>query len=47
MDLAAGEADGKRKPERVDDGVDFRRQSAARAPDRLFAAVFLSAPALC
>ena len=46
MNLTAGEADNERIAERVDDGVDFRRQSAARAPDGLVAP-FFGAPALC
>jgi hypothetical protein len=33
--------------ERVDDGVDLRRQAAARAADGLALAVFFWAPALC
>jgi len=47
VDLSAGEADRPRIAERVDDGVDLGRRSAARAPDRFLAAVFLGAPALC
>jgi hypothetical protein len=33
--------------ERIDGRVDFRRQSATRAADRLILAVFFWAPALC
>ena len=47
VDLAAGETNGERQAERVDDDVDFRGQSAARSADRFLAAVFLGAPALC
>ena len=46
VDLTAGEAHGERIAERIDDGVDFRRQPAARAADGLVAP-FLCAPALC
>ena len=46
VDLSGGQADDERVAERVDDDVDFRRQPAARAPDRLVA-VFFDAPALC
>ncbi len=47
VDLSARQADRQRITERVDDGVDLGRQSAARPPDRFLAAVFLGAPALC
>ncbi len=47
VNLTAGQADRQRIAERVDDGVDLGRQSAARPPDRFLAAVFLGAPALC
>ena len=47
VDLTAGQADRQRIAERVDNGVDLGRQSAARSPDRFLAAIFLSAPALC
>lgn len=47
VSLTAGQADRQRIAERVDDGVDFGRQPAARPPDRFPAAVFLGAPALC
>ena len=47
VDLTAGETNGERQAERVDDDVDFCGQSAARSADRFLAAVFLGAPALC
>ncbi len=45
--LTAGQADRQRIAERVDDGVDLGRQSAARPPERFRPTVFLGAPALC
>ena len=36
-----------RVAERVDQGVDLGAQAASAAPDRLLAATFLIAPALC
>lgn len=45
--LTAGQADRQRIAERVNDGVDLGRQSAARPPERFRATVFLGAPALC
>ena len=47
VNLAAGQADGQRIAERVDDGVDFRRQAAARTAYGLVETPFLRAPALC
>ena len=47
VDVSAGQADRQRIAEGIDNGVDLGRQSAARSPDRFFAAVFLGAPALC
>ncbi len=46
VSLAAGEADDERIAERVDDGVDLRRQPAARSAYGLVAPFFI-APALC
>lgn len=40
VDLAAGEAQRDRIAEGIDDHVDFGRETAARAPDGLVAAVF-------
>ena len=45
--LTARQADRQRIAERIDDGVDLGRQSAARPPERFRPAVFLGAPALC
>ena len=45
--LAAGETDRQRIAERVDDGVDFRGEAAARTAYGLVGAVFFRAPALC
>lgn len=47
VSLSAGQTDRERIAQGIDDGVDFRRQSAARAADGLIFAPFLSAPALC
>jgi hypothetical protein len=47
LDLAAGQAERQRIAQRIDDDMDFRRQTAARAAYRLVEAPFLSAPALC
>jgi hypothetical protein len=45
--LAAGEKEGDRIAERIDDRMDFGAQPAARAADCLVFAVFFFAPALC
>ena len=45
--LAGGEQKANRVAQRVDQGVDFGAQPAPAAPDRLVAAVFFGAPALC
>ena len=47
LDLTAGQAERQRIAQRIDDDMDFRRQTAARAAYRLVEAPFLSAPALC
>ena len=47
VDLAAGEAEHERISQGVDDGMDFRRQAAARAAYGLVFARFFWAPALC
>ncbi len=47
MRLAAGQEEADRVAERIDQGMDFGAQSAARAPDRLVVAGFFWAPALC
>jgi hypothetical protein len=45
--VAAGETECQWIAQRIDDGVDFCRQTAARAADGLVIAPFLRAPALC
>ena len=47
VSLTAGEADGEGIAQGIDDGMDFRRQSATRTADGLVRAPFFSAPALC
>src|SRR4051794_4308932 len=47
MRLAAGQQKAGGIAQRIDGGVDFGAQSAARAPDRLVLAGFFLAPALC
>jgi hypothetical protein len=47
VDLAFCQRRFQRVAEGVDDDMDFRCQSAARAADGLIFAPFLSAPALC
>ena len=47
MDLTAGQTQRQRIAQRIDDDMDFRRQTAARAAYRLVETPFLSAPALC
>ena len=47
MGLAAGQADDQGIAERIDDGVDFRREPAARAAYGFSAPPFLRASALC
>ena len=47
VNLAAGQTDRQRIAERIDDGVDLRRQAAARTAYGLVKAPFLRAPALC
>ena len=47
MRLAASQADNKRIAQRIDDGVDFCRQPAARAAYGFAAPPFFRAPALC
>lgn len=47
VDLASGETEHERISQGVDDGMDFRRQAAARAAYGLVLAPFLRAPALC
>jgi len=45
--LSCGQAECEGISQGVDDGMDFRRQAAARAADGLVLAPFLRAPALC
>jgi len=45
--LAGRQNEANRIAQRIDAGMDFRRQSAPRAADRLIARVFLGAPAAC
>jgi hypothetical protein len=45
--LAGRKGKGNRITERIDDGVDFRRQSASGSADGLISALFFRAPALC
>jgi hypothetical protein len=45
--LARREREPGRVAERVDQGVDLGAQATSAAPDRLVAAAFLIAPALC
>lgn len=47
VDLAAGEAEHEWISQGVDDGMDFRRQAAARAAYGLVLTPFFRAPALC
>ncbi len=47
VDLAASQMKAERIAERIDQGMDFGAQPAARAPDRLVLAGFFWAPALC
>jgi hypothetical protein len=47
MGLPAGQEEAHGIAQRIDQGVDFRAQPAARAPDRLVLAGFFWAPALC
>ena len=47
VNLAAGEAERQGISQGIDDGMDFRRQSATRTADGLVRAPFFSAPALC
>ena len=47
MGLSAGQEEGDRVAERIDQGVDLATQPTARSPDRLVLAGFFLAPALC
>ena len=47
VNLAAGEAEYERISHGIDDGMDFRRETAARAPYGLVETPILRAPALC
>jgi hypothetical protein len=47
VNLTAGQYESQRIAEGIDDRVDFGREPAARAADRLLEPPFLSAPALC
>ena len=47
VDLATGEAERQGISQGIDNGVDFRREAAARAAHGLVEAPFLRAPALC
>ena len=47
VDLAAGEAERQGISQGIDNGVDFRREAAARAPYGLIETPFFRAPALC
>jgi hypothetical protein len=47
MRLPRREREPGRVAERVNQGVDLGAQAASAAPERLVAAVFLTAPALC
>ena len=47
MRLSGGQVEGERVAEGIDQGMDFGAQSAFAAADRLVAAVFFGAPALC
>ena len=47
MGLPAGQEKAHGIAQRIDQGVDFGAQPAARAPDRLALAGFFGAPALC
>ena len=47
MDLATGETERQRISQGIDDGMDFRREAAARVPYGLIETPFFRAPALC
>ena len=47
MGLPRRQEEVQRIAQRIDQGMDFRAQSAFAAPDRLVFAVFFCAPALC
>jgi hypothetical protein len=47
MRFTAGQVEADRVAKRIDQGVDFGAQAAARTPDRLVFVDFFWAPALC